>query len=157
MDCSDIECMNWSDVEQRKVLEAGAESRPNAFPPPQPRLSAWHCISQATTMGHRFNFKCFETVWAQDQTLLWTKAIFWYSPGNGFLNLFVKAHLANLILLELEGLMGKSLKFVAQLYKRGDCIHSAKNRCYGRCFFYAECMLSTTNPSFQGRETWTNL
>lgn len=48
-------------------------------------------------------------------------------PGNGFLNLFVKAHLANFILFELEGLKGKCLKVIAQLCKSGNCIHSAQN------------------------------
>lgn len=53
--------------------------------------------------------------------------------GNGFLNLFVKAHLANFILFELEGLKGKCLEVIAQLCKSGICMHSAPSFCCGKC------------------------
>lgn len=36
-------------------------------------------------------------------------------PTNDFLKLFVKAHLANYILFELEGLKGNCIKVVAQI------------------------------------------
>ena len=58
-------------------------------------------------------------------------------PGNGFLNLFVKAHLANFILFKLLGLKGKSLKVVAQLCKSGNCkIYTGSELLFLEVFLY---------------------
>lgn len=93
-------------------------------PHPQPRLSVEHCISQANTMGFETQSK-HKTRHYYEQ-----KYIIWYSPGNGFRNLFVKAHLAHFIQFELEGLEGKCSKVVAQLSKSGNCARSVRSsRC----------------------------